>query len=237
MAIARSAVVAALIGALAVGAAARAGDDWDTDCTTDAGSFPFSAQPVAIAGFLGSIRGCLSSGPLAGADFEDMYVIQIVDPAGFSAQTVAPNSTFNTQLWLFSIDGTGLLANDDVSVGDPLSRLLPMSNDGSGAQVSVPGNYLLAITGFNNDPSSDEGPIFNVPDQTEISGPDGPGGLSPITAWNEFGETGDYLIVLTGCAGVGAPTSVPLMSTPVTAALIGAFVVGGGMLLRRRAIA
>ncbi|NNM27054.1 MAG: hypothetical protein HKO59_13900, partial [Phycisphaerales bacterium] len=62
--------------------------------------------------------------------------------------------------------------------------------------------YYLAITGFANQPLS-EGPgglqpIFEFDSPVEISGPDGPGGMDPIVGWSGGGETGAYLILLSG---------------------------------------
>jgi hypothetical protein len=47
-----------------------------------------------------------------GASDVDMYVICITDPANFVASTVDTTS-WDTQLWLFRCDGTGVVHNDD----------------------------------------------------------------------------------------------------------------------------
>ncbi|NNM25435.1 MAG: hypothetical protein HKO59_05530, partial [Phycisphaerales bacterium] len=181
----------------------------------DAGSLPTTATTVSGAGTVTGIEGSLSSSLTGGGDFEDMYLISITDTVIFEARTVEPKTlpTFNTQLWLFSAassprsgtEGFGLLANDDAQPGGPgfpgSSLLLPMSDDGTGV-VLTPGEYYLAITGFANQPLS-EGPgglqpIFEFDSPVEISGPDGPGGMHPIVGWSGGGETGAYLILLSG---------------------------------------
>ncbi len=216
-----------------------AGFDWVQDCMIDAGSLPATAQVVAAPGPVGSIRGCLGTGAAAGPeDFEDMYLINIVDPVVFSAQTLADETPFNPQLFLFDAGGLGLLANDDISDKDVQARLLPNSNDGTGVVINAPGLYLLAISGFDNDPLAPGGPIFNQADPVEISGPDGPGGAQPINAWNNAGmppETGPYTIILSGVAGVPDPTGVPSYST-WSLAIMGVVVSAAAVVLLRRSV-
>src|SRR5262249_53909121 len=152
----------------------------------DAGSDLFSAQIATGAGQLASITGSLSNGAVP--DFEDLYVIRIANPLTFSL-TVEPG--FNVQMFLFNITVNhqvfGLLANDDISEENAGARLLAAATDGTGVMVTTPGDYLLAITGFNNDPLSATGAIFNQLVTTEISGPDGPGGFNAFTGWSGGG--------------------------------------------------
>ncbi|MBX7106946.1 MAG: DVUA0089 family protein, partial [Gemmataceae bacterium] len=169
----------------------------------DAGSTPATAQPVTGSGSTGRIKGELTA-TADTTDFEDMYLICISDPAAFSA-TVDPMSTnFDTQLWLFKLDGTGLLGNDNNAAAFPtvFSRLLPNATDGSGASLVTPGLYLLAITSKANKPASANGLIFNDPTIAgiEITGPDGAGGGLPFQQWTQGEGTtgGTYAIDLTG---------------------------------------
>jgi hypothetical protein len=169
----------------------------------DAGSTPVTAQPATGTGSTARIKGELTA-TADSVDFEDMYLICINDPAQFSA-TVDPVATnFNTQLWLFKLDGTGLLGNDNDAGSFPTiySKLLPNSTDGSGAALVTPGLYYLAISSKQNVPVSQGGPIFNDPTitGTEITGPDGPGGNLPIQGWSQSNGTvgGKYAIDLTG---------------------------------------
>ncbi len=169
----------------------------------DAGSSPSSAQPASGTGPLGRIKGDLT-GTADAIDFEDMYLICITDPVGFSATVDATGTNFDTQLWLFHLDGTGLLSNDNDEPSFPtvFSKITPLSTDGSGAALTTPGLYFLAISVKGSFPVSPAGPIFNdpTPNGIEVSGPDGPGGLLPIQAWLQDGAErgGAYAIDLTG---------------------------------------
>jgi len=185
--------------------AALAGPDFIE--TADAGSVACDATPVIGEGPLTGIRGNLDGKGAAG-DFEDMYLIRIVAPTAFLASTATSLggfADFDTQLWLFSFDpGTvplafGLLANDEAP-GEPpgVSTIRPVATDGSGAELVIPGLYFIAVSGFNDDPLSELGPIFNQVERTEISGPDGPGGRFAHEAWTEPGHVGEYRIVLVG---------------------------------------
>ncbi|MER3559011.1 MAG: hypothetical protein C4336_05870, partial [Armatimonadota bacterium] len=75
------------------------------------------------------------------ADGVDMYVICITDPNNFSATTIG-GATWDTQLWLFRCDGTGVVANDDTN--GLQSRI-----DNSVGCLTGAGTYLLAISRYN----------------------------------------------------------------------------------------
>ena len=193
------------LGAMGVSAAAFAGPDWVEQ--GDAGAGLTSAQVTSNTfGTLNSISGNLTGGRTP--DYEDCYLIRIMNPANFSMQVGSAN--FNAQLFLFNISVTngafGLLANDDQSATNNMPRIGNMSNDGTNVIVSLPGLYMIGITGFNHDPVSQTGAIFNQATTTEISGPDGPGGFNPQTGWAGTGETGSYEIFLTG-AGPATPAA------------------------------
>lgn len=204
---------------------AMAGPDWVEE--GDAGSDVGSAQaPRGTAGApILSIAGVLQGTGLL-PDFEDCYIIKIVDPANFSMQAVG--ATFNAQLFLFNITlpqaAYGLLANDDQSAVSNLPKLGPLSNDGTNVHVTAAGDYMIGITGFNRDPSSLTGAIFNQATVTEISGPDGPGGFNALTGWSGTGQTGNYTITFTG---VGIPT----FPAPGSAGLLA---LGGLAAIRRK---
>ncbi len=194
----------------------------------DAGSTPGGAQTPAGIGSLAFINGSLGSVSLAGAfDFEDMFMINIVDPFNFRA-TTEPNdpelvdafANFNSQLWLFQpaapgdlLNALGYLGNDDhPDVAQSVrSLLIPMTSDGFPDLVD-PGIYFIAITRFNNDPVSAIGEIFDQVSLTEISGPDGDGGAFPITGWtgDKDGFDGGYRIALQGVEFVPAPGTIIL---------------------------
>lgn len=208
----------ALAGSLAV-----AGPEWPEG--GDAGSLPGTAQPISSGGggMVTKITGELSGPPglpdTGLGDYQDMYLIFICDPLAFMASTSPDNNgaaNFNPSLWLFDFDGRGLLANLDIGPGDTHSTLTRESNDGTGAQLVNPGLYYLAITGSGSVPFSDPGNqlIFSFGFPGEVSGPDGPGGMNPITGWEEPGEFGLYEIALQGvCFIVPAPGSAWLIAS------------------------
>ena len=248
-------VCAATLTSLAIGMPTLAGPDWEETC--DAGSFLLDAQPVAgPSGAVRSIKGKLGPcSPLAGGgpDFEDVYLIMIDNPAIFCAKTsvsgtvpsccntcppdcvfAANNTVMNTQLWLFAAGGLGRLGNDDNPLDPPRSRIGNASNDGTMVVINTPGLYYLAISGGpRRDPVSTSGPIFQQATLTEISGPDGPGGAHPLSAWNGPGVQGDYTIVL---CGVRAIESVPTVSEWGMGILTLLVAGAGAMLARRMAI-
>lgn len=161
--------------------------------TNDAGELPRTAQNTVGTGPLTSI-----SGELTGDG--DMYWIRIVDPASFSARTGTSKSLNepsigieDPQLFWFSRNGMGLLANDDFGVAN-------QSWLGSDPSLTA-GLYLLLITGWDYDPVSIRGKIF--PDQAQINvGPAGPGGNHPIIGYTGFTRSpegfGPYNLTMTG---------------------------------------
>lgn len=194
----RSAFVSAAVATLLLAPAALAGPDWIE--IGDAGSGVGTAQiPLRLSGvtFLRSISGSLASG-YGVEDYEDLYVIRVTDAVDFS---IAPASAdFNAVLYLFNLtvnsEALGLLGNDDASEESNLPLLVQMSTDGTGVQVSTPGDYVLAVTGLGRVPVSRTGPMYNFATPTEISGPDGVGGLNPLMDWTGVGEVGDYSLML-----------------------------------------
>lgn len=60
--------------------------------------------------------------------------------------------------------------------------------------------YLLAFSGYDNDPLSRGEEIFDQASATERSGPDGDGGDGELDGWTGVGEYGKYVIALTGAA-------------------------------------
>ena len=211
--LARSAVVIAILTVTGVNAQ-------NHDEQGDAGSRLDTAQAVP-PGLLTTITGTTTlNNPI------DMYQIMITDPFGFSAWTSGDqggpggSASFNTQLWLFDSDGMGVLANDDNPGGAPFhSGITVPATDGTAAGPTEPGFYFLAISGFDNDPFSLDGEIFDTVSLDEISGPDGPGGLLPVSGWGFFGGSGTYEIFLTGAAGVPEPATVSLLALGLLATL------------------
>ncbi len=181
----------------------------------DAGSLPPVAQLPGGSGALERIVGTTGGNPAAGIDFEDMYVIFIDEPAAFRATTdpddpelfkSKPFADFDTMLWLFSGDeggdrpvGFGLLGNDNHPETGSIFSLLRSFSDEGLTVLTECGEYYLAISGVADEPLSRDGTIFLLFPPTDISGPDGPGGRLPISAWTpEGGATGSYAIALRG---------------------------------------
>lgn len=209
---------AAAVAAFVCACAATADTELCEDRYGDAGSLPTMPLRPPGTGPITAINGQLGVFPLADGgrlDTEDMYLLQILDPAAFQAQTVVglQGGMFNTALWLFDACGNGLLANDD-SFKDPstgFSLLLPHVTppDRTGVVLAQPGLYHLAISGGMNLPLSPGGSIFFFQDPTEISGPDGPGGNLPINAWIENPVFEDYRIELSGVYFLGMQSMCP----------------------------
>lgn len=202
------------------------GPDWVEvgDAGSSVATAQYPARPQGVT-HLGSISGALAAG-VGVQDYEDLYVFRVTDPVPFSIMPASAN--FNAVLYLFNLtvngEALGLLGNDDSSEEDQLPRLMSMSDDGTGVQISRPGDYLLAVTGAGRVPVSRTGPIFDLESPTEISGPDGPGGLNPLSGWTGEGEQGQYRFVL--IAG-----DFPTTPAPGAAAIL---LLGAGMATRRR---
>jgi hypothetical protein len=176
----------------------------------DAGESPGTAQPAlgpatAQEGDnLTQIRGSISSGTDA-----DVFKIFICDPANFSATTVG-GASFDTQLFLFMADGTGIFGNDDT---DKDNKGLPGSVTNQSflpgfTAGTAPFCALIGISGFNTDPRSGPNgngtPIFNNAAGNK-NGPFTPvftpkNNAGPLTGFNANSHFnfGDYTIFLTG---------------------------------------
>lgn len=209
----------------------------------DAGSFRFSAQiATGGAGISGTLSGA-QPGP-GGGDFEDCYIINIIDPAIFQAQS---DGEFDTQLWLFGlsreneIDAFGLLANDEIPDGPPGPSLMPnQSNDGTNIEITEVGCYMLCISAFDNDPTDGVDEIFFQEFREEVSGPDGTGGNNPHADWSQNVGVGEYLIMLQGtddARGVCEPLRVPATSHTGLGAMLALLSLLGSVLVWRRSSA
>ena len=185
---------------------------------------------------VGSINGTLTSNS-GGITEGDAYKIYISSGSAFSASTVGftPGvNAFDSELFLFNLDGTGIVMNDDdpgqsgeqsaITAGNPFT---------SGLSA---GYYYLLITGGNMNPTSAAGLIFptwtdGVTDPTGLYGPNA--GASAITGYGgSSNDGGNYSIALTGVSIAPATNTVPEPGT-----LVLGLTAGLGLLaaVRRRA--
>jgi hypothetical protein len=215
--------VAAAAALLLLPAAAFAGPDWVE--RGDAGSTLSTAQVTAGVGTIRSIIGTLQPADRGNGDLEDLYLIRIAQPTTFSFSISAAN--FSPTLYLFNIslagEAFGLLGKRADGAG--AITLGGTATDGTGAQVTQPGVYMLCVTYEGNVPRSRTGNIFNFTTEGETSGPDGAGGLNPIENWTPSQPLvgGSYDIDMTGVEFADIPS-------PGSAALV----CGAGVLLMRR---
>jgi hypothetical protein len=172
-------------------------DPWDEQFYGggDAGDLPATAQLVTLP----DQTPCQS--PVTrirgdnGASDVDMYVICITDPANFVASTVG-TTTWDTQLWLFRCDGTGVVHNDD-AVG---TTVLQSRIDNSTNCIQQGGIYLLAISRYNRDAVDSQGQrLWNDSPFRSLRCPDGPGAANPVAGWTGTTSAGGrYVISLQG---------------------------------------
>jgi hypothetical protein len=175
----------------------------------DAGALPAGAQITQGADPLNTVRGNTGSG-----DLQDMFQIRICDVGNFSA--AACGSGFDTQLWLFNSAGMGVVANDDTcglqSTINGSTGCLSSSNNGL---------YYLAISGYDCDPSSSGGLIFDTNSTfSAIVCATNTGSGQPVSSWGATGGTGAYQIAFTGAcfaAGAGCYANCDNSTTPPVA--------------------
>jgi len=181
----------AMACSLAIVGLAAAGPDWTE--IPDAGKLTpqlitLPSQPSTI---IGELAGLDADG---GPDIADTFRLKIDTPTTLVISSAmiplvgAGATNFDSVLYLFTIDGFGLLANDDISQNNNLSRLLAYSTDGTGVVIPGPGEYILAISYNDVAPGNMAGAIFSqgpgsVGGPFQISGPDGPGGSAPFDRW------------------------------------------------------
>ena len=171
----------------------------------DVGDMPGAAEPV-----VGSPSSSLDAivGAINFPNDADMYLIHIIDPAGFSASTdnlVTQNGVRDTMLFLFDQAGFAIIGADGTD-----SKVNP-SEIPAGSFTGPAGDYLLAISEYELVPVNSGGRMFT----TEITGPLGltaTGGDSPISGWQQFRNpgpgAGSYQIDLTGATFAPLPPAV-----------------------------
>ena len=161
----------------------------------DAGQTLATAQ--VLGGGTDSITGALSG---------DADIFKFAWGGGaFYADTLGSN--FDTQLFLFDSTGAGIRANDDGLTG-LRSYIDP---------ILAAGIYYLAISGFDNDPISASGIMFQSSPYSPQYGPNFPG--ETLQSWVGGGDTGSYIINFRSESGEVVQTGeVP---EPASVALLG----------------
>lgn len=143
---------------------------------------------------LTSIKGNISRG----GDI-DLFKIYLTGGGTFSASTVNSETSIDTQLFLFDINGLGVYSNDDQAGCFCFQSTLP---NGDALTPTESGVYYLGISTFLVNPFSSSGEIF--PDSftagfEAIKAPIGDGGSFPLSEWvGFFFQQGSYTINLTG---------------------------------------
>jgi hypothetical protein len=178
----------------------------------DAGDTLSTAQVISGSSSLTSISGSLSGFD----DAADLFQIALTGGQSFSATTVG-GASFDTRLFLFAANGTGVYFNDDAAI-DTLQSTLPANSSFTPTQSGI---YYLGIAGFDSAPVNAAGdrifPSVNdfsvdVPQEdifTGVFGPTGPGGSLPLSVFDGLilNEGGSYTIALTGAEAVPEPVS------------------------------
>ena len=180
----------------ALTATALAQVDWTEQ--GDAGDLPETAQATGTdtSTPLSSISGALA------ADDVDMFAIYIADPSAFQAETNTATTNFDSQLWLFDVNGNGIVHDDD-SAGSLRSRITNANNC-----IPGPGIYYIAISRWNRDPIDCDGNAI----WTSVSNACAVAGRSRVASWTGSTSAGTYQIVLQGAftAPLGAdPADCP----------------------------
>ena len=187
----------------------------------DAPDWPAATSWQVTMG-IGPLRSITGLTSLQVGDTVDAYGIRITDVANFYATTsalfdAAASADFDTRLWLFSVDGTPVLGNDDAPGDSDFHSLLtdPQSYPGTVAPTALgislnPGQYVLIISGYINDPEDalnlDMVGPFLAGGFEHLHGPNP--GAGPFDHWEDMGsdETGMYTIALSGATfNVPAP--------------------------------
>ncbi|MCW5767038.1 MAG: DVUA0089 family protein, partial [Phycisphaeraceae bacterium] len=163
----------------------------------DAGEFPGTAQTVIGSGTLSQITGNHATGDV------DMYRINICNAAGFIADVAG---TWDSQLYVFALDGRGLLFVDDRA-----ANLAAYLDNASGA-IAANGEYYLAVSGWpKRAVNAAAQQIWNATPYFPAQVPNGPGAADPVlVGWTGSpGAGGNYTVNLTGACYIAPVVPVP----------------------------
>lgn len=240
----RSVLILSVFSIAVLTATVLAGPIWDCKDPQEPGGTPDTSKTISGSGQLATVRCTLTGSFLADfsgpeGDFEDMFLVRIANPGSFQMRTVDPltGDEFNTQIWVFDLDGRGILANSLDLSNPPFSLMGNAANDGSGSTIVAPGLYYIAISGGDGvgpgrHPVDADGlPIFNFdPSFPELIY--GPASPEPVVAWKGEGEIGDYEIEFIGVEFVPVG-SVPTI-TEWGAILLALLLLAAGTLVIRQ---
>ncbi len=157
------------------------------------------------------------SGNLAGNNGMDVdaFCINVVDFQHFSASTIGSGIS-DTQLFLFEASGIGVTSDDDDPGGSGFQSVL------TSRFLTHNGLYVIAVSGYNTDPSSAGGLIWqNSPFNVERA-PDGPGAALPVISWagDATGNQGSYRIALTGSQYCAVPEPASMLALGAGVAIL-----------------
>ncbi len=174
--------------------------------TGDAGSAVSTYQTLFGTGALTTLTGNIGL-----STDVDLFRIKISNPATFSARTDVSSGNLNdTQLFLFTLAGAGILANDDIS--GKLKSLLPAGDSHLSALTA--GDYLIAVSGYNFDAfDATSALIFPSSPFTGVYAPNS--GVGILDHWSGSSSTGTYTVTFTGASFVTAipePAGTPLIA-------------------------
>jgi hypothetical protein len=198
--------------------------DWETQ-HGDSGE---TRATAAVALGSGALPGIVGS--YLGSDQDtDLFAIQICDPASFKASCTTW-AGFDTMMWLFREDGTGVECDDDTSAGTESAI--------TNAHVTAPGRYYIAVSPFQREPrgATTQGTMWSSYAQNQV--PNGPAAAESLGDWiltqTETGNTGFYTIAFNGVCYIDHPcyancdtsTTVPCLNVLDFSCFLNAFAAG-----------
>ena len=165
----------------------------------DAGDLPGTVQTTIGVGALNTITGTLSS-----TDDADLYCLEVLNPAAFSASLLCAAQA-DPSLWLFRSTGLGIGHNDLCQFGD---KDLPLGF------VSGAGTYYLAVAAQGRQAQSSGSDMWLTGLFTGPRAPAGPGAAGSLNGWAGVGQSSpfmNYTVNLQGASYCG--TAVPTTGT------------------------
>lgn len=189
---------------------------------------PDAGQTLATASSTGPVTGnplTAIAGNLSIRTDADLFLINISNPAAFSASTANAFTFIDTQIFLLTLSGAPVVLNDDDAGGLSLGSTIP---SGSLASITA-GLYYIGISLSGVDPvTSSNQFLFADGLSTAQRGPN-PFLVGAFGGFLDAGfanSPGSYIVTLTG-----AQTGIP---EPSTYALASAGIAAAALLRRRR---